>query len=318
MNSEPYRNCTLCPRLCRVDRTAGRRGVCGETAVCRVASATAHFGEEPSFTGTRGSGTIFFTGCSSHCFFCQNFQISAGGQGREVTPEQLLDMALSLVGKGVHNLNFVSPDHVWPHVEWVCRQLRERGVTLPFLFNTSGYQDPARVPGYAALIDIFLPDYKFADPALARVCMRDEHYPEIALKAIREMVARKGFLTPWDPEGRETARQGVLVRHLVLPGCVENSLAAIRTLHAAFGPDLPVSIMSQFKPVPGCREKGMLERGVTDEEYEQVTDLVAELGFERAYIQPGAGDDDFLPDFNEEEPFEGNRNRRDSSEEPAS
>jgi putative pyruvate formate lyase activating enzyme len=292
-----------------VDRLAGRRGVCGETAVCRVASATAHFGEEPSFTGTRGSGTIFFTGCSSRCFFCQNFQISTGGQGRELTADQLLETAESLIARGVHNLNFVSPDHFWPHVQWVGRRLREKGETLPFLFNTSGYQAPALVPEYAGLIDIFLPDFKFADAGLAKVCMRDERYPEIALQAIREMVARKGFLRPWDPEGRETAREGVLVRHLVLPGCVENSLEAIRTLHREFGPDLPLSIMSQFKPVPGCREKGQLERGVTDEEYEQVTDLVAELGFERAYVQPGAGDDDFLPDFDEDEPFEGNRNR---------
>ncbi len=309
LNTVPYQNCRLCPRDCRVDRLAGRRGVCGESAVCRIASATAHFGEEPSFSGTRGSGTIFFTGCSSRCFFCQNYQISTGGQGRDLTPEQLLETAGSLVARGVHNLNFVSPDHFWPHVEWLCRSLRETGVNLPFLFNASGYQDPARVADFASLIDIFLPDFKFADPHLAEVCMKDRRYPVIALQAIREMVARKGFLTPWDPEGRETARQGVLVRHLVLPGCVENSLEVVRLMFEEFGPGLPISIMSQFKPMPGCRKKGMLERAVNDEEYEQVTDRVAELGFEKAYIQPGAGDDDFLPDFNEEEPFEGNRNR---------
>lgn len=304
-----YEHCTLCPRACGVDRTAGARGVCGETAVCRIASATAHFGEEPSFTGTRGSGTIFFSGCSSRCFFCQNFQISTGGQGRALTPGQLLETAESLVARGVHNINFVSPDHFWPHVEQLCRQLREKGVTIPFLFNTSGYQEPSLVPEFARAIDIFLPDYKFADPDLARLCMKDRRYPEIALQAIRRMVELKGFLQPWDPEGRETARQGVLVRHLVLPGSVENSLAAIRRLHREFGPALPVSIMSQFKPVPGCREHGLLERAVTEEEYGQVTDLVAELGFAHAYVQPGEGDDDFLPDFNESEPFEGNRNR---------
>jgi putative pyruvate formate lyase activating enzyme len=309
MNDALYQDCRLCPRDCGVDRIAGRRGVCGESAVCRIASATAHFGEEPSFTGTRGSGTIFFTGCSSHCFFCQNYQISNGDTGRERTPEQLLETAMDLVGKGVHNLNFVSPDHVWPHVEWVCRRLREQGVALPFLFNTSGYQKPDMVPAYAGVIDIFLPDFKFADPTLARLCMRDSRYPEIALGALRKMVELKGFLAPWDPEGRETATRGVLVRHLVLPGCVENSLDAIRLLHREFGPELPISIMSQFRPMPGCREHGMLERPVSGEEYDQVTDLVADLGFEHAYIQPGSGDDDFLPDFNEDEPFEGNRKR---------
>ncbi len=309
MNDALYRECRLCPRNCGVDRVAGRRGVCQETAVCRVASATAHFGEEPSFTGTRGSGTLFFSGCSSRCFFCQNHQISLGESGDALTPDELLETARGLVAKGVHNLNFVSPDHFWPHVEWLCRRLREEGVALPFLFNTSGYQKPERVADYAAVIDIFLPDFKFADASLAQLCMRDARYPEMAMEALTKMVALKGFLFPWDPEGRETAARGVLVRHLVLPGCVENSLSVVRLLHREFGPELPLSIMSQFRPMPGCREHGMLERPVSEAEYEQVTDLVAELGFAQVYIQPGSGSDDFLPDFDEDEPFEGNRNR---------
>ncbi|MFO7536016.1 MAG: radical SAM protein [Kiritimatiellia bacterium] len=309
MNVEAYRCCRLCPRDCQVDRTAGLKGYCGETAECRVASATAHFGEEPSFTGKRGSGTIFFTGCSSRCFFCQNHQISLGETGRPITPAQCLEMAETLIGKGVHNLNFVSPDHFWPLIEWLCRQLREKGFDLPFLFNTSGYQKAEMIPEYGKVIDVFLPDFKFSDPALARLCMRDERYPAIALEAIRKMVELKGFLYPWDPEGGRPALRGVLVRHLVLPGCVENSLAAIRLLHGEFGPGLPISIMSQFQPMPGCREHALLERPVTEAEYEEVTDLVAELGFFRVYLQPEAAGDDFLPDFNEDEPFDGNRNR---------
>ncbi len=232
-----------------------------------------------------------------------------GDTGDGQTPEQLLETVMALVGKGVHNLNFVSPDHFWPHVEWIGRRLREQGVSLPFLFNCSGYQKPEMVAAYAEVIDLFLPDFKFADPVLARLCMRDSNYPEIAIKALRQMVALKGFLWPWDPEGRETATRGVLVRHLVLPGCVENSLAAIRLLHREFGPELPISVMSQFRPMPGCREHGLLERPVSESEYDQVTDLVVELGFEHAFIQPGSGDDDFLPDFDVDEPFEGNRNR---------
>ncbi len=309
MNAAAYRNCRLCPRDCGVDRTAGLRGYCGETAVCRMASAVAHFGEEPSFTGEKGSGTLFFTGCSSHCFFCQNVQISAGGVGRDASPEDLVEAALGLVEKGVHNLNFVSPDHFWPHLEWLCGELRGRGVTMPFLFNTSGYQKAELVPAYARSIDIFLPDFKFADPGLAKLCMRDARYPELALAAIREMVKAKGFLEPWDPEGRKTARRGVLVRHLVLPGCVENSLAALRLLHREFGPDLPLSVMSQFKPMPGCREHGLLERAVSQDEYEQVTERVEDLGFEHVFIQPVSENDDFLPDFTEDEPFEGNKRR---------
>lgn len=309
MNNEGYQCCRLCPRDCRVDRTAGEKGYCGESAVCRIASAIPHFGEEPSFTGTKGSGTIFFAGCSSRCFFCQNHQISSGAVGRDVTPEQLLEAALELLGKGVHNLNFVSPDHFWPHVERVCRQLRDRGVLTPFLFNGSGYQRPERVPEYAEVFDIFLPDFKFADPELAQACMNDARYPELALDSLRSMVAHKGFLFPWDPQGEETASRGVLVRHLVLPGQVENSLAVIRLLHREIGPGLPLSIMSQFRPMPGCREHGMLERGVATGEYARVVDLVEDLEFECAYIQPESGDRDFLPDFTRNEPFEGNLKR---------
>ena len=304
-----YRNCRLCPRACGVDRAAGRTGACGETADCRVASAVAHFGEEPCFTGARGSGTLFFSGCPSRCFFCQNHQISTGGGGAVQDADGLLALALALAEQGVHNLNFVSPDHFWPHVEALCRSLRARGVALPFLFNTSGYQDAGQVPAYAAWIDLFLPDFKFADAGLARRCMGDPRYPEIAMAAIGAMIAAKGFLDPWDPEGREPARRGVLVRPLVLPGCVANSLAAVRRLHEAFGPELPLSIMSQFRPMPGCRERGLFERTLRPEEYEAVTDLVERLGFERVFIQPLADDEAFVPDFRDDEPFPGNRNR---------
>ena len=295
----------MCPRNCGADRVAGQVGVCGEAAGCRIASSGAHFGEEPCFTGTHGSGTIFFSGCSSQCFFCQNHQISLGHQGRVVDAEQFHTLARRLIHSGVHNLNFVTPDHFWPHVEQLCRRLRAEGEKLPFLFNSSGYQAPDMVPHYAACMDIFLPDFKFADPDLALVCMRDRRYPEITLEAVRRMVAAKGFLEPWDPEGGALARRGVLVRHLVLPGYVENSLAVLRLLRAEFGPLLPLSVMSQFRPVDLCIERRQVDRAVTPEEYARVCDLVTELGFRNVFLQPQA-DADFLPDFNRDEPFVGN------------
>lgn len=310
MNLDAYRHCLLCPRQCGVDRTAGQLGTCRQTATLRIASASPHFGEEPSFSGTRGSGTIFFTGCSSRCFFCQNHQISTGGVGREVEPDAFRELALGLVAQGVHNLNLVSPDHFWPHVEWLAAELRARGVAVPFLFNGSGYQLPDMVSRYAESVDIFMPDLKFADPELARLCIADERYPVLALEAIRRMVALKGFLEPWDPTGAEPARRGVLVRHLVLPGRVENSLAVLRALRREFGPGLPVSIMSQFRPVPACEGRGLLTRPLAAAEYEPVCEEVVALGFEKAYVQPGASDEEFLPDFRREEPFRGNRRRR--------
>lgn len=302
-----YVFCRLCPRDCGVDRTKGNKGVCGETATCRVASYGLHFGEEPCFSGTRGSGTIFFTGCSSHCFFCQNYQISNQGMGDPVSPQRLFEMARDLISQGAHNVNFVTPDHFWPHVEYVCRKLRACGVAPPFLFNSSGYQREDMISRYAECMDIFMPDFKFSDPELARLCMGDARYPDIALAAIRRMVELKGFLRPWDPTGREPAREGVLVRHLILPGHVDNSLRVLRLLRSEFGRLLPLSVMSQFHPVPACRQRRQLVRRISQEEHERVHDMVAELDFQHVFVQPYLPSAEFLPDFEKDEPFEGNR-----------
>lgn len=304
-----YAPCRLCPRDCGVDRAAGVRGFCGETAECRVASHGPHFGEEPSFSGTRGSGTIFFSGCSSRCFFCQNYQISNENAGRVVSPDELLAIGRELARSGAHNLNFVTPDHFWPHVARLCEALRREGVALPFLFNSSGYQRGDMIPRYAEWMDIFMPDFKFADGALAELCMGDARYPEIALRAISAMVESKGFLDPWDPTGARPAQRGVLVRHLILPDHVENTLAALRLLRREFGRLLPLSVMSQFHPVPACRERGELTRRIAAAEHERVREAVLELGFEHVYMQEHGDAVEFLPDFNKSEPFEGNARR---------
>jgi putative pyruvate formate lyase activating enzyme len=259
-------------------------------------------------TGSKGSGTIFFSGCSSQCFFCQNYQISFQHDGRTITPAELLSEVRALLLKEVHNLNFVTPDHFWPHIQWLCRCLREEGITVPKLFNCSGYQKLEKVEEYAQEMDIFLPDFKFAEPELAKTCMGDARYPEIALKALLEMVRLKGFLEPWDTTGRQPATRGVLVRHLVLPGYVENSLKVLRLLHEELGPGLPLSVMSQFQPVEGCFQRKKLQRVLSPGEYGQVLDLVEKLGFEKVYTQELREDTAFLPDFKDpEDPFPGNR-----------
>lgn len=305
---EAYKHCCLCPRDCKVDRTKGALGFCGESSACRVSFVGAHFGEEPSFTGSKGSGTIFFSGCSSQCFFCQNYQISIQHDGRTITPAELFSEVRALLAKNVHNLNFVTPDHFWPHILSLCRALREKGINIPMLFNCSGYQKPEMIEAYAEWMDIFLPDFKFAEPELAKMCMGDACYPEIALKALRKMVKLKGFLEPWDITGEKTAARGVLVRHLVLPGEVGNSLKVFKLLHEEFGPGLPISVMSQFQPVSGCFQKKKLQRALSAGEYDQVLDLVEKLGFEKVYTQELKATLDFLPDFKKpEDPFPGNR-----------
>ena len=303
---QAYNNCLLCPRKCGVNRSAGHTGYCDETATLRIASIGPHFGEEPSFSGTRGSGTLFFTGCSTRCFFCQNYQISQEGLGEVYTVEACIDSCRKLVAQGVHNLNFVTPDHFWPHIQVICTRLREEGVDLPFLLNGSGYHRPELIEDYARQIDIFMPDFKFADATLAAHCMNDANYPTIALEALRKMISLKGFLFPWDPSGKDPAQKGVLVRHLIMPGYVENSLSVLRLLHQEFGPDLPLSIMSQFHPVPACEKHRDCTRKLNATEFNAVYELAVELEFTHAYIQDIPEDDQFLPDFSKESPFAGN------------
>ena len=179
------------------------------------------------------------------------------------------------------------------------------------LFNGSGYQRSDQVKEYAAWMDIFLPDFKFAEPDLAQRCMGDKRYPEIALQALREMVRLKGFLEPWDTTGEQTALRGVLVRHLVLPGHVENSLKVLKLLHQEFGSRIPLSVMSQFQPARGRAAKKPFHRTLRSREYDQVLVLAEELGFERVYTQELTEETAFLPNFkNSDDPFSGNKARR--------
>ena len=301
-----YRCCELCPRHCRVDRSAGQTGKCGEPAECRIGSIGPHHGEEPPISGTKGSGTIFLSGCPCQCFFCQNYQLSLQHAGRAIGAEELLDSIRDLVQTGVHNLNFVTPDHFWPHIKHICRKLREAAVDIPFIYNCSGYERADLIPEVAEYMQIFLPDFKYSDPELARECSSAPEYPEVALAALREMVARRGFLEPFDQTGMRPAREGVLVRHLVLPGQADNSIEVLKTLREEFGRMLPLSVMSQYRPMPECRRRGLLMRQVTAEEYRRVCDAVDELGFRQVFLQPALDDTGYVPDFSQRNPFPGN------------
>lgn len=302
-----YKSCQLCPRQCGCDRTAGQAGYCGQTADCRIASITPHHGEEPCLSGSRGSGTIFFSGCSCGCFFCQNHQISLGGQGHVFTAEELYDSAVQLVARGVHNLNLVTPDHFWPHLRQLITRLRQDGIDLPIVWNTSAYCNADVLRQQLDLVDIFLPDFKFADPSLATRCMGDSRYPALARAALRLMADHAGFLRPWDTSGEICARRGLLVRHLVLPGELANSREVLQILHDDFGPNVPISLMGQFRPMPACQQRGELNRQLTSSEYTEICDYAQKLGFQRLFTQPEYGDPDFLPDFRRKQPFEGNQ-----------
>lgn len=306
MMIETYQHCQLCPRACGVDRTQ-HIGFCGETAQIRIASFSAHFGEEPCISGTKGSGTIFLAGCSCQCFFCQNHQISHRGLGAPYSCDELFRHCLHLIEQGVHNLNFVTPDHFEPHLRELALRLRAAGHTLPLVWNGSGYHTIETIERAGHYIDIFLPDFKFADPNLAQLCINDRRYPEIALRALTVMIEKKGFLFPWSADPSETAREGVMVRHLVLPGHVDNSIRILELLHREFGRHLPLSVMSQFTPVDACFQRHLLDRQLSTEEYNDVCQVAEELGFEALFIQENNGDPNFMPDFScQERPFIGN------------
>ena len=301
-----YQACRLCPRQCGCDRTAGQIGRCGESADCRVAAMGPHFGEEPCLTGRHGSGAIFFSGCSCGCFFCQNHQISHQHQGHVVTPVELREQALALAGSGVHNLNFVTPDHFWPHLRSLVAELRAAGVDLPFVWNCSGYCNADTLRQQLDAIDIFLPDFKFSDAALAARCMGDGSYPQLARQAMQRIADRVGFLRPWDESGDICASRGLLVRHLVLPGEIANSRGVLKMLHDDFGSAVPISLMSQYRPMPVCAQRGFLNRQITLAEYQEVCGYAEELGFRKIFVQPEYGDQNFVPDFTRAKPFAGN------------
>jgi putative pyruvate formate lyase activating enzyme len=308
-----FNDCRLCPRSCGVNRLDQAKtsvsGFCGQSHVLKVAYVGPHFGEEPPITGSNGSGTVFFTGCTLKCSFCQNHQISHGGLGRCKDLSQLLgDVEGMIHEKKVHNVNFVTPDHFFPHVFVLVSRLRKRGVDLPTVFNLSGYQSIEILKIAADYADIYLPDYKYSDSSLASRLSKCKDYPRIALDAIGEMVKQRGFLDSCQENGR-LAKRGVLVRHLILPGYVENSINALTTLFLEFGRELPLSLMSQYYPALR-QEEDCMNRFVSTEEFEKVYSHVLGLGFKHVFVQfpeKGTGQDvsavAFLPDFRKEEPF---------------
>jgi putative pyruvate formate lyase activating enzyme len=309
--SELFRQCFLCPRECGVDRLQegekSSAGFCRQDAQLRVAYVGPHFGEEPPLTGTHGSGTVFFTGCSLRCSYCQNFQISREGLGEVIELEGLLAKVEDMIiRKHVHNINFVTPDHFFPYVFDLVALLRGRGFALPIVFNLSGYQSLNLLKSAEDYVDIYLPDFKYADPDLAKRLSKCRNYPDAALAALSVMLSQKGFLDCFDT-GDPLAKKGVLVRHLILPGYVENSINALTTLFVEFGAELPLSLMSQYVPVT-LHEAEALNRHLTGEEFNQVYSHALDLGFQHLFVQfpeEAASDTNppFLPDFRLDKPF---------------
>ncbi|MCR5596623.1 MAG: radical SAM protein [Lachnospiraceae bacterium] len=309
--------CMLCPRKCLVDRRADSRslnaGVCGQSDKIKIARAALHYWEEPCISGKNGSGAVFFSGCSLKCVFCQNRDISAGGFGKEISIERLADIFLELQEKGAENINLVTPTHFIPQIRAALDMVRA-DLKLPVVYNSSGYESVESLKLLAGYIDIYLPDFKYADKGLAAELSRTGDYPERAIQSIDEMVrqvteihksggSHTEDICSFDDRGM--MRHGVIIRHLVLPGHVHNSKDVLNLLYERYNNRLYYSIMNQYTPPADesvldvlVREHPELTRKITKREYEKVIDYALSLGITRAYIQEGdTASESFIPMF---------------------
>lgn len=296
---EKLRSCTLCPRQCQVDRLRGRRGFCRLTDHMVVDCALPHFGEEPPLSGEKGSGTIFFSSCNLRCNFCQNYQISHNIVGRNMSPQELAETMLSLARAGCHNINLVTPTPHVPFILEAIREARKRGLGIPIVYNTSGYEKPEVIRELNGWIDIYLPDFKFGDDEVANMLTGVNDYVSHTTEALKEMVKQVG--EELIIQGG-IARRGVLVRHLVFPGMVENSLKALKIISQEVSHRITLSIMSQYTPIPALRKHSQLGRRLTEREYETVLNCALDMGFENIYTQE-LDDRHLMPDFERDIPF---------------
>lgn len=287
--------CELCARKCNVDRSS-ETGYCGMSDRITIARAALHMYEEPCITGDGGSGAIFFTGCSLGCVYCQNHKIAEGKAGLKISEDRLLEIFFELKDKGAENINLVTPTHYIPEIRRTIIRAKEKGFDLPFVYNTGGYDDPKALRTLEGLIDIYLPDFKYMDEELAALYSNAPDYPKAAFEAISEMVRQ--VKPEYNEEGR--LKKGVIVRHLVLPGSVKNSIKVLDFLKEHFGDDILISLMNQYTPMPHLeRDKyPKLTRKVTKREYDKVVDHALDIGLENGFFQEGdTAKESFIPDF---------------------
>lgn len=293
--------CVLCQRMCGAKRGSGETGACGESNVVRVARAALHFWEEPCISGEAGSGAVFFSGCPLHCVFCQNRTVADGAAGKAVSSERLSQIFLELQGQGANNINLVTPGHFIPQIAAALLRAKDRGLTVPVVYNTGSYETVEALRRMEGLVDIYLPDFKYMDAGLSARYSHAPDYSEAAKAAIREMVRQTGpaVFEGGDEDG--LMRRGTIVRHLVLPGCTEDSKAVIRYLYETYGDEIYISIMNQFTPMPALAGYPEINRRVTEEEYEEVVDYAIGLGVECGFIQEGGtAKESFIPGFDGE------------------
>lgn len=294
-NMNKYENCLLCPRKCGINRSTGQTGVCGVSSEIKVARAALHYWEEPCISGKRGSGAVFFSGCSLHCVFCQNREISDGKEGKVISKERLSDIFIELADKGANNINLVTPGQYIPDIVWAVNDAKSRGMKLPIIYNTSGYENVTELKLLEGIVDVYLPDFKYMDSTLSARCSRAKDYPSVAKQALSEMVRQQPEVVIDDATG--LIQKGVIVRQLLLPGHVNDAKAVLKYLYDTYHDHVYISMMSQFTPI-ALEDYPEINRTVTKREYERLVNYALEIGITNAFIQEGdVAKDSFIPAF---------------------
>lgn len=294
-NMNKYENCLLCPRKCGINRSTGQTGVCGVSSEIKVARAALHYWEEPCISGKRGSGAVFFSGCSLHCVFCQNREISDGKAGKVISKERLSDIFMELADKGANNINLVTPGQYIPDIVWAVNDAKSRGMKLPIIYNTSGYENVTELKLLEGIVDVYLLDFKYMDSTLSARYSRAKDYPSVAKQALSEMVRQQPDVVIDDATG--LIQKGVIVRQLLLPGHVNDAKAVLKYLYDTYHDHVYISMMSQFTPI-ALKDYPEINRTVTRREYERLVDYALEIGITNAFIQEGdVAKDSFIPAF---------------------
>ena len=294
-----YTCCTLCPRACGVDRTKGETGFCGLPADLVMDCALSHPGEEPPLSGTRGAGTIFLSSCNLGCTYCQNVQISHSTRGRTLSVLDMAGIMLGLQKSGCHNVEPVTPTPQTPMLMESLCMARSLGLTVPFVYNCGGYENPDVVRMLDGYVDIYLPDFKYGCDEDAGIFSDAPDYPRFAVESIREMIRQVGDDLATDEDG--IASRGIIIRHLVLPGRLDNSREALRRIRD-ISSNIPVSLMSQYTPMPGVKNHPQMGRRLTQGEYSEMVEFALDLGLENLFVQE-VSQVDLTPDFNRKDPF---------------
>lgn len=300
---DEFLECRLCPRNCKVNRTIGQVGVCKVPATLKVARAALHFWEEPCISGTTGSGTVFFSGCSLHCLFCQNQDISYGQSGKNISRERLIEIFLELQGKGANNINLVTAGQYAPHIIWAVERAREQGLKIPIVYNTSSYENVSTIKSLEGIVDIYLPDFKYWDSNVAAKYLKAPDYPAVAKEVIAEMVRQQPMpIFEYDPkQDMEIMKKGVIVRQLLLPEQLADAKQVTKYLYDAYGNRIYISLMSQYTPLSHVEGYPELEQKVSPKIYEKLVEYAIGLGVENGFIQEGdVAEESFIPAFDGE------------------